>query len=138
MKKSTKIILIASGAVILISVVLVVVLALTMNASNNVLVPLPTPGHQPYTCQANAGIRSSGVKLKLDLSKEKLQNGKWKITLSWQYSGNTVRIESLYKHNYEGSNLAYMAYLSPIRILKNSQKNYQEGSQCRSLEGADR
>jgi len=48
MKKSTKIILIASGTVIFVSVVLIIVLALTIRAANNARLPTP-PGPTPVS-----------------------------------------------------------------------------------------
>ena len=66
MKKSTKIILIASGTVILVSVILIIVLAYMIKAAPNVV--SPQPGSTHYKCKDGATGKITGIKLKMNAS----------------------------------------------------------------------
>lgn len=91
MKKSTKIILIASGTVIVISVILIVVLAWTIRASEPGILPPQrdsTVGEK-VLCRSGAGVKDAGVKIDSNINWEEI-NGQYKVTLSWEFSGTRI------------------------------------------------
>ncbi len=119
MKKSTKIILIASGTVIFISVILIIVLALTMKAQTP-SPELPSPSPTGYECLPSSFTeRDSGVQLSFNVAKEEVDDGKWKITLSWSYNGD---IDWLRKQYLGESGWLFPANIQNVIVMKNSQE----------------
>ncbi len=119
MKKSTKIILIASGTVILVSVILIIVLALTMQAQQ-LQTPPPESGlPSGYTCSQSQYTRDgqSGLKLTMDWGEPEPAAGvdRFRSKITWSYTEGVEQF--LQKVRNEGDREMYTAYIQIKKVV---------------------